>query len=147
MSDDIDTRDAEIATIRRDLAATQREADRLRHGLAIEGDYVCPNALERDRLRAEVAQTRDLLTRAAEAGRVTDEQIAKRAQEWETEFARLRERVAAYLTMIGRLIQEAKHHHAGKGRSLAGTGALPLGLRLLLMEIERATEGESTDGR
>lgn len=53
--------EAERDEARRDLAATQREADRLRHGLAIEGDYVCPNALRADGLREQVAQALALL--------------------------------------------------------------------------------------
>ena len=77
LREELRERDAEIATLRAevehvramligesqqkghilaDLAASVREAERLRHGQAIEGDYVCPNALERDRLREEVAQ-------------------------------------------------------------------------------------------
>ena len=34
--------------------AALREADRLRHGVAVEGDHVCPAELERDSARAEV---------------------------------------------------------------------------------------------
>lgn len=44
------------------IDAAVREADRLRHGVAIEGDFVCPDALEVTALRAEVARLRTALT-------------------------------------------------------------------------------------
>lgn len=34
--------------------AAEREADRWRHGVPVEGDYVCPRSLEADELRAQV---------------------------------------------------------------------------------------------
>jgi len=44
----------EIATLRADLAASQRELERLRHGEATAEDGVCPDAVEVERLRAEL---------------------------------------------------------------------------------------------
>ncbi len=38
---------AEAMELRADLVALQREADRLRHGEAIEGDFVCPGEFYR----------------------------------------------------------------------------------------------------
>lgn len=35
--------------------AAEREAERLRHGAPVEGDWVCPNALEVDKLRGQLA--------------------------------------------------------------------------------------------
>lgn len=48
----------ELTAARADLAAAEREADRWRHGLPVEGDYVCPTAQERDAAiaRAEAAE-------------------------------------------------------------------------------------------
>lgn len=48
----------ELTAARADLAAAEREADRWRHGLPVEGDYVCPTAQERDAAiaRAERAE-------------------------------------------------------------------------------------------
>jgi hypothetical protein len=43
----------------------------------------------------------------------------------------------ALLDAIGLLIQEAKHHHGGKGAPLDGPGRLPLGLTRALAEVER----------
>lgn len=38
------------------LAASEREADRLRHGVPVEGDFVCPDSLRADRLAGELEQ-------------------------------------------------------------------------------------------
>lgn len=48
---------------------------------------------------------------------------------------------SALLDAIGRAIQEAKHHHAGRGEPLDGPGNLPGGLAHALAEVERLTTG------
>lgn len=50
----------EIATLRADLAASQREVERLRHGEATAEDGVCPDAVEVVKLRAEVERLHKL---------------------------------------------------------------------------------------
>jgi hypothetical protein len=61
----------DLAKVRRDLAAVTQEADRLRHGLAIEGDHVCPNVLLADeaerRLAAIKVAATDLVARLLRA--------------------------------------------------------------------------------
>ena len=49
------------ATLRTERDAAIREADRLRHGMCVEGDFVCPRALECDDLRAENSRLMALL--------------------------------------------------------------------------------------
>lgn len=44
------------------------------------------------------------------------------------------------LEAIGRVVQEAKHHHAGRGRPLRGPGGLPCLLVDALAELERVSE-------
>lgn len=51
---------AEIATLRADLAASQREVERLRHGEATAEDGVCPDAVEIVRLQAEMERLRKI---------------------------------------------------------------------------------------
>lgn len=42
--------------LRARLAAAERELERWRHGEPVEGDFVCPNALALDELRAQLAR-------------------------------------------------------------------------------------------
>lgn len=49
----------------------------------------------------------------------------------------LAETPRALIDAIGRLIQEAKHHHAGKGQPLDGPGNLPAPVARCLAEVER----------
>lgn len=46
------------------LMAAEREADRLRHGAPVEGDFVCPNELALREARGQVAALRDELENA-----------------------------------------------------------------------------------
>lgn len=48
-----------VLALHKSLAAAVREADRLRHGVPVEGDYVCPSDLERDTLRAALTEALD----------------------------------------------------------------------------------------
>lgn len=53
-----DGRDAQVAyteldRLRKQNAVLTRELERHRHGVTIEGDFVCPDSLQLDRLRAE----------------------------------------------------------------------------------------------
>jgi hypothetical protein len=47
-------RDIEIVQLRNHLRAALAELERWRHGLTIEGDYVCPRDLECNSLRAQL---------------------------------------------------------------------------------------------
>lgn len=58
-----------VEQARADLAASQREADRLRHGVPVEGDFVCPDTLEVVELRAEVERLRAECLTVHDAGR------------------------------------------------------------------------------
>lgn len=49
----------EVERLRRVRAATQRELERWKHGQQIEGDYVCPDSLEADRLRTLLVEACD----------------------------------------------------------------------------------------
>lgn len=49
--------------------------------------------------------------------------------------------VRVILDAAGRVVQEAKHHHCGKGRPLEETGGLSPGLRGALRALEEATNG------
>ena len=57
---------ATVAATERDTARAERdaairEADRLRHGVPVEGDFVCPTELERDAMRKGLDTLRGLL--------------------------------------------------------------------------------------
>lgn len=52
---------ASLDAARAERDAAVREADRWRHGVAIEGDYVCPADLERDALKSQLAECRAVL--------------------------------------------------------------------------------------
>ena len=45
--------------LRKNLESAERELERWRHGVPIEGDYVCPNALQADVLTAENTALRE----------------------------------------------------------------------------------------
>lgn len=45
---------AEVLRLRAELAATQRELERWKHGDQVEGDYICPSMLTEDRLLVAV---------------------------------------------------------------------------------------------
>ena len=45
-----DPRDVEIARLRADNAALLREVERWRHGVTVEGDFICPDTLIGDEL-------------------------------------------------------------------------------------------------
>ena len=49
---------SKIRELEAELAAASREADRLRHGVPVEGDYVCPHELRTGELEAENARLR-----------------------------------------------------------------------------------------
>lgn len=52
---------AEIERLTLERDAARREADRLRHGEPIEGDFVCPHELAADALRAENDRLREII--------------------------------------------------------------------------------------
>jgi len=59
---------AENASLRSALAASERECDRWRHGVPVEGDYVCPDSLALAETRAALAECqreREAMERAA----------------------------------------------------------------------------------
>ena len=49
-----------------ECAAMERELERWRHGLTIEGDFVCPNALAADNARDDLARLKALALEACE---------------------------------------------------------------------------------
>jgi hypothetical protein len=51
----------EVVGVKLELASALREADRLRHVQAIEGDYVCPDSLRADEAEKERARARRAL--------------------------------------------------------------------------------------
>lgn len=73
----LETATRERDEARRDLAASHREADRLRHGEAIESDYVCPESLRADKAEAERDAAVTLLREVAGSGvEFEDERIS-----------------------------------------------------------------------
>lgn len=65
------TRQAELE---KERDAAVREADRWRHGITIEGDFVCPTALERDELKAACERMRAVLDAAAKVSQLRERQ-------------------------------------------------------------------------
>lgn len=63
---EVGTLRAQLATVTRDRDAALREAERLRHSIAIEGDFVCPNELAATNLTAENARLRKVVEAACE---------------------------------------------------------------------------------
>lgn len=73
----LETATSERDEARRDLAASHREADRLRHGEAIESDYVCPESLRADKAEAERDAAVALIREVAASGvEFEDERIS-----------------------------------------------------------------------
>lgn len=63
---------ADNAHLREELLTVTREADRLRHGVPVEGDFVCPDALEVVELRTKVARLEDMVVALARHCEVQD---------------------------------------------------------------------------
>ncbi len=61
-----------IAQLLDEVAETQRELERWKHGVQIEGDYVCPTSLERDSLRSRAENAERLLNEWPAAKRIED---------------------------------------------------------------------------
>jgi hypothetical protein len=82
----------EVTRLRADLAASQREADRWRHGVPIEGDYVCPDALRADaaeqRAKSLEADLESLRAELAAANARVDEMRERAAKVAETLLGR-----------------------------------------------------------
>ena len=51
-------KELELSALRKRLAEAERERDRWRHGVPIEGDYVCPDSLRADAAEATIARVR-----------------------------------------------------------------------------------------
>lgn len=110
----------EMLTLRANLAASERSADRLRHGQDIEGDHVCPADL-----RADDAETRAcaLLLRAESAEREARDQRAARASDGRV-IAEMRAAESRYVEMAERAEAEAERLTAVTNRWRATVGDL-----------------------
>lgn len=111
-----------LAMMQRRAEAAEREAERLRHGVAIEGDFVCPNALRLDeeteaRLASEQfvreADARAVaLRRAVIVARQRAQQAEMRAAEAERECGTLHTLVSG-AAHVGRMRDDAESALAG----------------------------------
>ena len=121
-----------VEEAQRVAAAAVREADRWRHGVPIEGDYVCPDSLALEAARAESATLRRDL--AAARGAVVEE----------------RERIVALLaderaTLTTALDLRRNDGSIGWERLDAGQEALALAIGRVLRTPAPPAEGVSED--
>ena len=59
-----------VAELEAELAATNRELERWRHGVMVEGDYVCPDSLRRTKLEGVIREQADAAFAASNLGSV-----------------------------------------------------------------------------
>lgn len=90
---------------------------------------------EADDLRDENKRLAARLTGGMGGGTIGVEDVAA-----ERLITRWRRRLSNVLDAAGRAIQEAKHHHRGRGQPLDGTGGLSPGLRDALRALEEVTD-------
>lgn len=101
---------------------------------------------ERDTARTALAAAERVADRLRHKADIESDHIcpdALRADAAERDLSAVRERLARLTDLVGRVVQEAKHHHLGRGNPLYLPGALPWGLRKVLLEIETATEART----
>jgi len=96
---------------------------------------------QRGDLLAEVDRLRECLRGTNANMEEMERALYLRLDAVEGERDRLREERATVLDAAGRAIQEAKHHHRGRGQPLEGTGGLSPGLRDALRALEEVTGG------